>query len=481
MEAPEGPKARVRFVTDHDAFRITDAPFVLPQKLGRYGLSEVVNHLLNSASSTRQPFDFSINGVLLRVQLKTFLQKYRVNLEEIVTIEYQPALSLSDEAEVTETPAWVGCLSTDGRGPEQNGGGIIAGCYDGSVQIARGGQVVHSFSAHASGQPIRALSAWGAGSPQGGTVYLATGSKDLTVKLWALVGGGPEPAAAGRGGKKDKQTAAAPVCSQVAELSGHVNSVESVDLWSSPSAGASVLLTGDWAGNLFGWSVGNVEEWKDEQAASQQSSSKKKMKTSDAGGSSKPTLRELKPVFTIRAHSQAVSSIHSRGAASAGGGAETRVLTASWDHSIKEWDLQAQDCVTTVVSHKVVTGLSARGGGAGGSSVSVVTAHPDGKVRLWDLRAAGGDCRNVFASSTAQWVSGVAWHPDETTAPHVFASADYAGVVRVWDTRSNAAPLGSTEAHDGKALCCAWEITSAAGAKIVSGGSDCRISSSNFD
>ena len=107
-----GDKVRVRFVTSHDSFRVTDAPFVIPQKLGRYGLSEVVNHLLSSNSESAQPFDFSINGVLLRSQLKTFLRAHRTNLEEIVTIEYQPALSLSDESEVLETPAWVGSLST---------------------------------------------------------------------------------------------------------------------------------------------------------------------------------------------------------------------------------------------------------------------------------------------------------------------------------------------------------------------------------
>ena len=62
---------RARFVTNHAEYRISDAPFAIPAKLGRKGLSEVINHLLGGTE--HQAFDFSINDVLVRVPLSTFL------------------------------------------------------------------------------------------------------------------------------------------------------------------------------------------------------------------------------------------------------------------------------------------------------------------------------------------------------------------------------------------------------------------------
>jgi ribosome biogenesis protein YTM1 len=55
----------------------------------------------------------------------------------------------------------------------------------------------------------------------------------------------------------------------------------------------------------------------------------------------------------------------------------------------------------------------------------------------------------------------VKWHP---TSPNIFASADYDGVVKIWDTRA-VVPLGSTEAHTGKVLCVDWLQGSTAGEK----------------
>ena len=76
--------------------------------------------------------------------------------------------------------------------------------------------------------------------------------------------------------------------------------------------------------------------------------------------------------------------------------------------------------------------------------------------------------------------SQVRWHP---VSEHVFASCDYSGHVRVWDTRSSL-PLGSSEVHDGKVLCVDWaqavsdgaeEEEDSASYKVVSGGSDCSV------
>lgn len=76
------------------------------------------------------------------------------------------------------------------------------------------------------------------------------------------------------------------------------------------------------------------------------------------------------------------------------------------------------------------------------------------------------------------------WHPSSV---NLFASTDYAGIVRVWDTRSQV-PIGTKETHSGKALCVNWlqsndsngyidgdESQDRSSHKVVSGGSDCCI------
>ena len=72
------------------------------------------------------------------------------------------------------------------------------------------------------------------------------------------------------------------------------------------------------------------------------------------------------------------------------------------------------------------------------------------------------------------------WHSSKAT---VFATADYAGWVRVWDIRSTKVPLGKAEAHDGKALCVDWATAAEAGvgaATVFSGGSDCVVHALDF-
>lgn len=116
----------MRFITKHDDYKVADVPFAVPSKLGRYGLSEVINHLLELDPVV--PFDFLLQNELLRTSLSTFLQSHKLSSEEIVVIEYMPIVGINGEAQSVDCPAWVGCLAkTDSA--------IAAGCYDGAVRF----------------------------------------------------------------------------------------------------------------------------------------------------------------------------------------------------------------------------------------------------------------------------------------------------------------------------------------------------------
>ncbi len=71
------------------------------------------------------------------------------------------------------------------------------------------------------------------------------------------------------------------------------------------------------------------------------------------------------------------------------------------------------------------------------------------------------------------------WRPESS---NVFATSDYNGDVKVWDVRASV-PLGTSSAHNGKALCLLWSDANVDGntkSVIVSGGSDCAVKMVNF-
>ncbi len=452
-------KVRVRFVTEHEEYRITDAPFSLPSKLGRSGLSEVINHLLNLDEPVS--FDFIINDHLIRTPLQKFLAVHRVSTETIIRIEYFPATSMSDESQTAEGPSWVGCINTSIDKL------IITGCYDGTAKIFNSNDLSEVSTVLAHQDPVRAITCWNMSSSSDkkqkpvNINYMATASKDQTVKCWDL---------------SDINNV-----THVATLSGHINSVESLGVW-RPRTGQStgkdtILVTGDWAGTLFGWNVSQLgaEVPVSKDAVDSQDKKKRKkaadfMGVSGAGASVNTTM---KPLFTIKAHAQAVSGICSSRAA----GQHNSIFTCSWDHAVKEWDLERQDCVTTFASSRVVTSVDCSTDAT--SSMLLATSHPDGKVRVWDPRQSGeASAPKVTLGKTAQWISQVKWRPDSAI---VLSATDYEGNVSLWDIRSNAVPLGVSEVHGGKALCVDWahvpsaDDSSVMEYKVVSGGSDCCV------
>jgi len=364
-KAPE--KVRVRLWTTHARYAVTDAPLAVPVNLGRYGLSEIVNHLLGTEAEP-QPFDFIVNGTLVRGSLRKLFAEQRVSTEEVVAVEYVPAVSLSGESESVEVPAWVGCLDT------RTDGLVLAGCYDGQLQLINASTMEVAAACPAHAEPIRGVTSWRMHPQKAvanqGPLFVATASKDHTVKVWGV--------------RDPSGTKQAPAV--VATLRGHINSVECVDYWdtngsssssssssssrssssSSSSGGQRVLLSGDFSGNVFGWNVGAAmdDDWgrggTDGDDAGNGGRKAKKQK-GDAGaavpagaahGEGPAGGRELKPAFVLRAHAQSVTGLQARGTGS-GAGADTRLFTCSWDHSLKEWDLERQDCVASFAGAKV--------------------------------------------------------------------------------------------------------------------------------
>ena len=332
----------------------------------------------------------------------------------------------------------------------------------------------------------------------------------------------------------------------VAELLGHADSVASVAACpsastSSGSSSSSYAATGCWDGSVKLWRLrGDPRvEAAIEAAASASASAasednnadgdddasaakRRKVSTKKQLAPSSSSFATPDPLLTISngGHTQCVSSLcwpspHC-------------LLTGSWDHSVRRWEVE-------VVSEEAAAAAAMNDGGddddkAPASSSSTASCRPtdtlhaghaifalatpqgsDGRlvalggasseVRLWDTRVAVSSVDVAAASeanasfrlgSHGDWVSALAWHPSKL---HLVASAGHDGKVRLWDIRGGSGgngksrgslssappppspPLAVLAAHDGKALALAWCLGGMGNKKdlLVSGGADGRV------
>merc|ERR1719321_1580200 len=142
-----------------------------------------------------------------------------------------------------------------------------------------------------------------------------------------------------------------------------------------------VVCTGAWDGMVQVWDLSPDMEPEPAQqqgtAASKQGGGGRKRSRPTGGPDAAEDAYEAPvPVFQLRGHSQAVSAVAWRR------NAGDQLLSGSWDHSVRLWDVHAGMPARTMKCGKVVTSLSQSASGA-----AVVTGHHDNAVRLWDVHA----------------------------------------------------------------------------------------------
>ena len=478
-ELNEGNQIRISFVLDAsvgtketpdgEPLEVPSDPIAVPATTRRRGLSAIINHLLDrkvekdakdgsddesssdgdsdSDDEDKLPsitFDFLVNGRLLRTGIEAAARREGLSLETAVKVHYFPAARApTGEGESEELPDWITAMSSccTSAASGSTADVLFAGTADGAIRAFgcdQGGITeLSTIGAHAG--PIKCIASLPDVDNASGCL-VASGSIDQTLVMHRM--------------EKNK------LALHSVFSGGHTNSICSVALMRQ-SEGKAVTASGDWDGNLSVWKVPSAG---DGIGRSTNKASKKKQKTSSASAMA-VEVEEVRPSSSWKAHASNIS-----GMAYTHGSNGTKLITGSWDHSLKVHDLERQDCILTLNGSRVVTAL-----GRCHNSDVVASAHPDCTVRLWDMRVhtkAGAESTSVsdttLRPSHKAWVTDVQWSP---TDPYVLATTSHDGTVKVWDIRSSL-PLHTVRAHPKgeKGLCLSYT-----NGIIYSGGSDCVV------
>lgn len=445
--APRGGEAVVSFTTNLPLrYQVPADELVVPSDLARYGLSEVVNRLLDFERPV--PFDFLVDGEFLRGTVREFLEARKLSSEKVLRLEYVIALRQPEPALVDEVPEWISGISPLLPLPCAS---FVAAAFDGTLRFYANNrsQLITKLSDSAitavaaqhigRGSSSIVLAACKDGAARCCAVECGEGGEDTTVKV------GPTTALRGPGGTK---------------------SLESVAI----SEDASVMATAGWDLEVLLWNTPPELT----HASPDEAVGSRKRKAPDS-----IEAVDVVPKFTLKGHAQTVTALQF--------GARSRypftLLSSSWDCSLRVWDTAAASCVCNWTVARAVTSFSL----SPDAPPQLATAHEDGHVSIWDIRAAPlpGSSGALSLDSTSglplasaqmphkRLTSEVVWCPRDVNR---IASVGHDGRFCVLDPRSPKMPLQSIRL--GKAGLCPTKLMCAAWLSrhhAAVGGSDGRV------
>ena len=449
-----GEQVRVSFILDPSvsdrSLEVPTESIAIPADLRRKGLSAVINHLLdrqvhddedNEDSGEDEeklkalPFDFIIANRLLRTGVETAARRHGLSLEQAIRISYFPAQKSPEESNVGDPlPDWI-------SGIDFRGGFVTTGGYEGSIVVHKPSEnaleTITSVRAHSG--PIKCLATM---EDDATGLTIATGSLDHTLVTHQY----------------DKVSKS--LAKHANFVGGHTSSIGCVDMLSSHRK----MVSGDWDGGLSLW---NLSSSVSENIASSEETLKKRKTGSKTKAAD--TILNIQPMWSFQAHASQISGVSWGNSPHSSG---KTLVTGSWDHSLKVWDVERQDCLLTLNGSRVISCLD-----ASHHSEVVATGHPDCTIRLWDVRTAGDTTSSLVSDSSLKpshkaWVSAVKWSQKD---PYILASTSHDGTIKIWDIRSSL-PLHTVRAHpkEEKGLCLAF-----GDGFIFTGGSDCVVKQFN--
>ncbi|KAL5964890.1 hypothetical protein TSMEX_007342, partial [Taenia solium] len=177
------------------------------------------------------------------------------------------------------------------------------------------------------------------------------------------------------------------------------------------------------------------------------------------------------PRVTLAGHRNMVSRVswYSEGVTST---TVPKLISCSWDQSIRLWDVDAGSGSQTAASKCGEVRCIMVGSASHDLSVApqgVLIAASDNKVRIYDLRAKDPLAQIGFQSHEG-WLTSIAWAPHRVDQ---FVTGSVDKVVKLWDTRRISAPLFDLMGHQDIVTAVDWALPDKYGQHyIVSASAD---------
>ncbi|XP_004524772.1 ribosome biogenesis protein WDR12 homolog [Ceratitis capitata] len=407
MEAENGEgQVQVRLKTKQEQYAVPDVPYTIEGNVTTADLNTFVNTLLEQAaissgeSNSPIEFDFIVIDEYLRGRLCDHLREKEISFEDTVDIEYVERFPAPEPQDCLLHDDWVSAVKACDKW-------ILTGCYDNTINIwTVKGKHVLTIPGHT--QPLKAV-AWVSVDDESGKFVSC--SQDQTAMLWEW-----------RVGTNSVEC--------VSVCKGHERGIDCVDV----SPDKFRFATGSWDTMLKIWSA-EINEGGE--------GTSKRAKESG-------TTRV--PRITLQGHRESISSVQWMDSST--------LLTSSWDHTLKIWDLHLEGIKSEISANKSIFDAS-----YSNLNHLIVTASADKNLRLYDPRTNQGNLvRNTYFGHS-QWVQTVMW---STTEEYLFISGSYDNQNKLWDYRSPKAPLYDLLGHGDKVLDIDWSNPK----YIVSGGAD---------
>ncbi|KAL5342609.1 hypothetical protein BJX70DRAFT_386099 [Aspergillus crustosus] len=405
-------QVRVQLTSQQEDIALPDntGPILVPTGLKRYALSTLVNNLL--ASDKPIPFEFLINGAFLRTSIDEYLTANGISAETTLEIEYVRALIPPLHIASFEHDDWVSSVDVlsasspaatssafISKGQER----ILSGSYDGLLRVWNmSSQVIATSPSPVDGGHASSIKAAKFISPNS----IVSAGLDRTVRLWKY-----SESEDGFSGKIAPQL----------ELYGHKSGINSL----STHASSNRILSASVDHSVGFWSTKKSDAPGAPEnllpSAASRTSKKRKLNSS-------VSVSQRGPLALLSAHTAPVSeAIFDANDTTVG-------YSASWDHSLRTWDLVTANLVDTRTTshsllslqhlpdhHLLATGTSAR------------------HITLIDPRASA---TTISAMTLRGHINGVVSLARDPNSTYGLISGSHDGTCRIWDLRATKTEKG---------------------------------------
>lgn len=398
----------VTFFTNTYHKSMPEQTYSVPLSVLPEGLSNLVQSVLDAPE---QKFDFLYKEEFIGTSLMRFLRHRKISFEELLNIEYTPALQ-AKEGSLLPHDDWVSSV----RAPYLNNADILlTGAYDHCVRLWEGENCLALGAFHqecvkevalsplpvtndiisklpSSSNSIKAYPnarKRNRNSAEGESFMCVSCSKDGTIASWVYQ---PEVSA----------------LQLLGSITAHTDGVDSVHV--SPDGRFVASASWDTAVKLFEWS--------------------------ELLSGDHPVHTKKSPLITFTDHTRPVTCCRFSEAQGS-----ARLLSAGLDGNIACLDVETATLQYKCAGDHPINGISIKPTSSGGSDL-VMAAFTDNRARLYDSRTNGNAVKTF--SGHRQWLYATCWiwnRAEGDNEGNLFATASEDACVRVYDLRSTSVPL----------------------------------------